>query len=90
MISRGSTMATSTQADPALAAALRRLRGEHGLTQEDLAFKANITVSALSRIERGASNPVWTSIHTLLTALDTDLHGLATVIEEHEETIPRV
>jgi transcriptional regulator with XRE-family HTH domain len=51
------------------------------MTQEDLAFTANITVSPLSRIERGLSNPTWTTILRITTALDVTLAELVATIE---------
>jgi transcriptional regulator with XRE-family HTH domain len=41
-----------------LGAAVRRLRQERGMTQKTLASNANISISGLSRIERGLSNPI--------------------------------
>jgi transcriptional regulator with XRE-family HTH domain len=55
--------------DQQLAATLRRLRYERGLTQEALAFHAQVTISALSRIERGLSSPVWTTLVRIADAL---------------------
>jgi transcriptional regulator with XRE-family HTH domain len=57
-------------ADQTLALVLRRLRLERGITQEAVAFNANVTVSALSRIERGQSNPTWTTLVKIADALD--------------------
>ena len=46
-----------------LAANLRRLRGERGISQERLALEAGVDRTMLSKIERRISNP---SIETLL------------------------
>jgi transcriptional regulator with XRE-family HTH domain len=72
------------QPDPALAALLKRLREERKITQEQLAFDAGITASALSRIERGLNNPGWTTITRIAKALDVSLVELATDIEKTE------
>jgi transcriptional regulator with XRE-family HTH domain len=72
------------QPDPALAAVLKRLREEREITQEQLAFDAGITASALSRIERGLNSPGWTTITRIAKALDVSLVELATDIEKTE------
>jgi transcriptional regulator with XRE-family HTH domain len=70
------------QPDPALAALVKRLREEREITQEQLAFDAGITASALSRIERGLNNPGWTTITRIAKALDVSLIKLATDVEK--------
>ncbi len=62
-----------TEADQALAAVLRDLREQKGITQEALAFKADVTISALSRVERGLSSPVWRTIQAIAGALDVSM-----------------
>ncbi len=64
------------QPDPALAALLKRLREDRGITQEQLAFDAGITVSALSRIERGLNSPGWTTVRRIADALGVSLGEL--------------
>ena len=76
-----SFMTTPAEIDPALGRALRALREQQGLSQEDFAHKAGITTSALSRIERGASNPTWSTITSILAALDASLRDLEAAIE---------
>jgi transcriptional regulator with XRE-family HTH domain len=68
--------------DQTLAAVLRHLRQERGITQEALAFSSNVTVSALSRIERGRSNPVWTTLVALAEALDVTPAELIAIAED--------
>ena len=68
-------------ADPVLAALLKRLREERSITQEQLAFDAGMTVSALSRIERGLNNPGWTTVARLAEALDLTLAQLVDDLE---------
>lgn len=62
-------------------AAIRRLRHEHGITQEALAFKANVTIAALSRIERGVTNPRWNTIEAVVGALEITLQDFARAVE---------
>jgi transcriptional regulator with XRE-family HTH domain len=69
------------QLDPALAVLLKRLREERGLTQEQLAFDAGLTVSSLSRIERGLNTPNWRTVTRLADALGVSLVELATQAE---------
>jgi transcriptional regulator with XRE-family HTH domain len=73
--------------DSPIGATAQRLRTVRGLTQEDLAYSAGITVSALSRIERGLSNPTWMKICGVAKALDTTMPELCTAIEQNERTI---
>ena len=48
-----------------LASNLRRLRGEHGWSQEDYADRAGIHRTYVSDIERGARNPTITVVEKL-------------------------
>ena len=70
------------QPDPALAALLKRLREERSLTQEQLAFDAHLTVSALSRIERGLSSPGWATVSSLAAALGVRVAEVAAAVEK--------
>jgi transcriptional regulator with XRE-family HTH domain len=67
--------------DPALAAVLRRFRRRLGMTQEALAFEADVTVSALSRIECGRSDPVWSTVRAIAQALDVSMDELGSAVE---------
>lgn len=69
------------QPDPALAELVKRLREERAITQEQLAFDAGITVSALSRIERGLNSPGWTTVRRLAGALDLRMSELVAALE---------
>jgi transcriptional regulator with XRE-family HTH domain len=69
------------QPDQDLAELLKRLREERDVTQEQLAFDAGITASALSRIERGLNSPGWTTVKRILAALDVTLKELAFALE---------
>lgn len=70
--------------DPVLAASLRRFRLRSGITQERLAFQAEVTISALSRIERGLSDPAWTTVHAITRALEVSLAELVTAVEQEQ------
>lgn len=69
------------QPDAALADAICRARKERGLTQERLAFRADLTVSATARIERGLSNPAWTTVRRIAVALGVTVQDLARAAE---------
>jgi transcriptional regulator with XRE-family HTH domain len=74
-----------SNSDPALGAAIRRLRHERGLTQEEFAFSIDISISSLSRIERGAS-PTWASVKAIASTLGLSLQELSAVVEEGHKT----
>ena len=51
-------------------AAVRELRRQRGLSQEDLGFEADLDRTYISGIERGVRNPTLTSIWRLAKALE--------------------
>jgi len=61
---------------------LKQLREERGITQEQLAFDAGITASALSRIERGLNSPGWTTVRQIARALGVSLVELVSAVED--------
>lgn len=69
------------QPDIVLATVLKRLREERAVSQEQLAFEAHMTASALSRIERGLNSPGWTTVLRIVTALGISLIELADNLE---------
>jgi transcriptional regulator with XRE-family HTH domain len=68
--------------DQKLARALRSLREQRGITQEDLAHAADVTTTALSRIEGGKANPTWTTLTRILGALGVSLADLETALAQ--------
>jgi transcriptional regulator with XRE-family HTH domain len=70
--------------NPALAAVLRRLRHQSGLTQEALAFRSGVTIATLSRIERDLVDPAWSKIRAVATALGMSLEELGAAIEQEQ------
>jgi transcriptional regulator with XRE-family HTH domain len=74
-------MRPTAKPDPIYAATVRRLRLEQGITQEALAYEANLTVSAMARIERGQSIPAWTTVRAIAAALGITLQELARAVE---------
>jgi transcriptional regulator with XRE-family HTH domain len=74
-----------TASDRALASVIRRMRTERGITQEGLAFRAEVTVATLSRIERGVTNPAWTTVVKIARALGVTPQELAATAEAARE-----
>jgi transcriptional regulator with XRE-family HTH domain len=70
--------------DPALAAALRRLREDRGMAQEALAFRSGISTGAIARIELGQASPAWVTVRAIATALDVTLRELADAMDHAE------
>lgn len=70
------------QPDQALAALLKQLREDRSITQEQLAFDAGITVSALSRIERGLNSPGWATVTRIVRALGVPLAEVAASVDD--------
>ncbi|HSZ04865.1 MAG TPA: helix-turn-helix transcriptional regulator [Solirubrobacteraceae bacterium] len=71
----------SPRADQQLAAALRRLRVESGLSQEALAYQAQLTSGSLARIELGQSSPEWSTVRRIAAALGVSMVDLAARVE---------
>jgi XRE family transcriptional regulator, regulator of sulfur utilization len=73
-----------TSPDPALGDTLKRLRDEAGLSQEDLASRAEITMNSYGRIERLEANPTWTTVRRIAEALELSLAELGQAVEDVE------
>ncbi len=63
--------------DPPLPRAIRELRAEKGMTQQDLAMAAGLTLTAITRIETGKANPTWLTVRGIAGALDVTMVELA-------------
>jgi transcriptional regulator with XRE-family HTH domain len=68
-----------------LGTALRELRTQAGLTQEELGARADIGVSYLSQLENGHRGVGWHSVTRLLEGIGADLRQLADAIEGAEK-----
>jgi transcriptional regulator with XRE-family HTH domain len=64
-----------------VAANLRRLRGERGLTLAVLADRSGVAKGTVSELERGRGNPTIETLFALAYALDATL---ADLVEEHQ------
>jgi transcriptional regulator with XRE-family HTH domain len=72
--------------DPALAAALRHIREERGITREVLASRSELTVNGLARIEHGAVAPGWGTVRNLADGLGVSLVELGAAVEGRPRT----
>jgi transcriptional regulator with XRE-family HTH domain len=63
--------------DPALGAAIRQAREDAGLTQAQLAVRADLAIGTLTRMEAGTTDPSWSSVRALADALGVSLTGVA-------------
>jgi transcriptional regulator with XRE-family HTH domain len=73
--------------DPILANFLKSLRLQRGVSQENLAFEADVTISTLSRIERGVTGPTWMSIVAIARVLKIGLDELAAAVMAEQRRI---
>jgi transcriptional regulator with XRE-family HTH domain len=76
-----------TASDQTLASVIKRMRIEHGMTQEALAFKAGVKIATLSRVERGATNPVWPTLVKIADALGITPVELVAAAEAAREAL---
>lgn len=67
--------------DPALAATLRQMRAERGITREALAFRSGITAGSLARIELAQAAPGWDTVRLLARGLDISMVELCAAVE---------
>lgn len=79
-------MARSDSPQPALGRAIRQLRNDRGISQEDLAHDADVTTGTLSVIERGQSNPSWATVKSIAQALGVSVAEVAKLAEKHERS----
>jgi transcriptional regulator with XRE-family HTH domain len=63
------------------AARLRELRQQRGLTQQELAERADLTATYLSRLESAGAAPGIDLVDRLATALGTTIHDLLPVAD---------
>jgi transcriptional regulator with XRE-family HTH domain len=70
--------------DPALAAAIRELRDASRRSQEAIAHEVGLTVGSYARIERGLSNPTWTTVRRIARAFDLTIAELAAIAQRHD------
>lgn len=65
--------------------ALRQLRLDAGLTQQELAERVGIGVEYVSRLENGHRGARWHTVMRLLRALDATLADLGVAIDQLDQ-----
>jgi transcriptional regulator with XRE-family HTH domain len=81
-LQRVTGMSPRDRADQHLAEVLRALRERDGRSQEALAHDAGLTVAAMARVERGQTNPTWTTVSRLAAALGVSLGDLGRALDK--------
>jgi transcriptional regulator with XRE-family HTH domain len=66
-------------AQPALGKAVRALRQRAGLSQEELALRAELEPASILRIEAGEEDPLWGDMRRLAGGLGVSLEEIAEV-----------
>jgi transcriptional regulator with XRE-family HTH domain len=74
-------MPDAAKPQAALGEAIRRMRRREGLTQEELAFRAGVHPTWISRLESGRSDPRWSSVRSVARGLGTSLIELTAMAE---------
>jgi transcriptional regulator with XRE-family HTH domain len=69
----------------ALGRAIRRLRGEAKLTQQQLAERAQVPAAELQQIEHGDVDADWGTVRHLAYAMEVELADVFRLTEELEE-----
>lgn len=60
---------------------ISEIRKTKGLTQEELAERAALTLSYISKIETGRRNPTTTTLYKISLGLDVEIHQLFVNLE---------
>jgi transcriptional regulator with XRE-family HTH domain len=81
-------MAPRTEPQPGLGQAIKQLRKDQGLSQEELGHRAEIHPTWISHIESGRNNPAWGSVRRIARALGLTVSELAKLAEELEVSEP--
>lgn len=76
---------TAEQDQLILGRALRALRNEAGITQEQLAERLNVDPTFVGRLERGQRGAHWRTIRRILAALDVSVARFALAVEAAEK-----
>ena len=67
-----------------LGTAVRILREQERLSQEELAAQAGLEPSLIARVEAGEADPTWGDARRIAAALGTTVDRLAALVEELE------
>jgi transcriptional regulator with XRE-family HTH domain len=80
---------TAEQDQLILGRALRALRDEAGITQEQLAGRLKVDPTFVGRLERGQRGAHWRTIRRILAALEASVAGFASAVEDAERKARR-
>lgn len=78
-------MARRTEPQPALGRAIRRLRKERSLSQEELGHLAEIHPTWISHIESGRTNPAWGTVRRIAQVFEVRLSEIVLLAERLAE-----
>jgi transcriptional regulator with XRE-family HTH domain len=74
-------MAPRREPQPALGLAIRSLRKERELSQEELGHRAEIHPTWISHIESGRANPAWGTVRRIATVFEVRLSEIVLLAE---------
>lgn len=74
-------MAYPVPPDPDLGQALRRLREQRELTQEQVSHAADLTLGAYGRIERSEVAPAWPTVRAIARGLGVPMQELGKEVD---------
>lgn len=77
-------MARSLPPDPDLGQALRRLREDRNLSQENVSQAADITLGAYGRIERNEVAPAWPTVRAIARGLGISMQELGAAVDRQD------
>lgn len=66
---------------------VKRLRGERGMTLDDLSRRSGVSIGLISQIERGRGNPSFNTLAQLAHALDASIGRLFHAVEDHSPVV---
>lgn len=78
-------MARRAEPQPALGRAIRRLRRDRDLSQEELGHLAEIHPTWISHIESGRTNPAWGTVRRIAMVFGVPLSEIALLAERLAE-----
>lgn len=64
---------------------MRKLRQHAGLSQEELAARAELEPALIAQVEAGQVDPTWGDARRIAAALGTSVDRLAELVEELED-----
>lgn len=77
-------MPPRTEPQPGLGKAIKQLREERGLSQEEIGHASEIHPTWISHIESGRNNPAWGTVQRIAAALGVKVSELAALAEKLE------